>query len=415
MPADSGRRESMRSSRAQVVRRAGRGTQVVGAMALVLLVGVSTMFRIRALDRWESSRHEVVLALTEVNTVTERYSALEWSTIAGATELAKAEQDVPSLRRHFDALTATILRLAGGGEKVVQLRVAFNAYQVAVSQVFSLLHGGWYDDARRLDLLVVVPVFENLKHEVERQRREEADRASAADAAIMRDTSWMLGGALLLIVLIISALTRARILAARRQATQLAVEASEKRFRHQAYHDALTGLANRTLLFDRIDHALARCARGKPSVAVLLLDLDGFKAVNDRLGHSAGDQLLVSVAEELRQCLRPGDTVARLGGDEFAIVLEDLIRPEDAEVAAARILEALRRSMPMVGGGSRVTASIGVALAAGEETGATDLLRNADAAMYAAKRQGKNRLAVFDPDMRSVVLEPLLSLPVGGG
>ena len=117
----------------------------------------------------------------------------------------------------------------------------------------------------------------------------------------------------------------------------------ERELSHQAFHDSLTGLANRSLFADRVQRGLAGCGRTGRPLAVLFLDLDGFKAVNDTLGHGAGDRLLEQVAERLLHCVRPGDTVARLGGDEFAVLLEDLAPGEDGSAVAVRIAEALRR------------------------------------------------------------------------
>jgi diguanylate cyclase (GGDEF)-like protein/PAS domain S-box-containing protein len=176
---------------------------------------------------------------------------------------------------------------------------------------------------------------------------------------------------------------------------------------HQAFHDSLTKLPNRALLKDRIDHAVARAARRQRALAVLLLDLDGFKAVNDSLGHAAGDELLTAVADRLADCIRPTDTCARLGGDEFAILLEDLASPNDWQVVANRMLEALRRPFGLNGKEVFVRASIGVAMRGEGGEDADELLRNADVAMYMAKSQGKNRFEAFCPTMHSEMLRRL--------
>jgi diguanylate cyclase (GGDEF)-like protein len=165
----------------------------------------------------------------------------------------------------------------------------------------------------------------------------------------------------------------------------------------QAFHDALTDLPNRALFGDRLDHALARIRRGHQSVAVLLLDLDGFKQVNDSFGHDAGDQVLIAVAQRLRACLRPADTVARLGGDEFTILLEDITHLREATRVAERIENSLRTPFMVDGHETQVTTSIGIALNEPGKTGSSDLLRNADIAMYEAKRHGKARYEVFSP------------------
>ncbi len=201
------------------------------------------------------------------------------------------------------------------------------------------------------------------------------------------------------------------VLASARDATER--KALEERLEHQAFHDPLTGLPNRALFQDRLEHALARAGRDGDAVAVLYLDLDDFKVVNDSLGHQAGDELLVEVAGRLRGCLRPGDTAARLGGDEFAVLLEgvagEALRGEALRVAgegealrvAGRIGDALGTPVSLGARGSheaRANASVGVALSRpGQRAG--DLLRNADVAMYGAKAGGKARHELFDPAM----------------
>jgi diguanylate cyclase (GGDEF)-like protein/PAS domain S-box-containing protein len=175
-------------------------------------------------------------------------------------------------------------------------------------------------------------------------------------------------------------------------------KALEQQLKYQAFHDSLTGLPNRALLMDRLDHALARASRDGSTLAVLFMDLDNFKVVNDSLGHDAGDRLLVKVARRLRGCLRPEDTAARLGGDEFAVLLEGVTDEGEAVRVADRIGEALRTPFSLGAHEARADASIGVALGRpGVQAG--DLLRNADIAMYGAKAGGKARHAVFEEKM----------------
>ena len=172
----------------------------------------------------------------------------------------------------------------------------------------------------------------------------------------------------------------------------------EGRLRHQAFHDALTGLPNRALFEDRVGHAVARARRHGRGLAVLFVDLDDFKTVNDSLGHAAGDDMLRGAAERLDHCTRTADTVARLGGDEFAVLVEEAEGPTRADEVAKRIHGALEKPFTISGHELFVHASIGVALA---EHGATseELLRNADMAMYAAKGAGKGRSETFMPTM----------------
>jgi len=176
-------------------------------------------------------------------------------------------------------------------------------------------------------------------------------------------------------------------------------KALEERLRYQALHDPLTDLANRTLLLDRLAHALVRAERRGAKVAVLFMDLDNFKYVNDSMSHEAGDRLLVEVAERLRKCLRDEDTVARLGGDEFAILLEDLGREQEATAVAGQVAQALRPPITLDDREIFVTASIGVAFGTSREDRPESLLREADVAMYRAKAGGKDRHAVYHPEM----------------
>ncbi|MEZ0494549.1 diguanylate cyclase domain-containing protein [Kineococcus sp. TBRC 1896] len=176
--------------------------------------------------------------------------------------------------------------------------------------------------------------------------------------------------------------------------------AAESELQHRALHDALTGLPNRVLFHDRLEHAVTAARRGTGHVGLLYVDLDGFKAVNDGAGHDAGDDLLVQVAQLLTSCVRPGDTVARLGGDEFAIVCAGTTAEEDLVAIGARVLEALRVPFDVRGRDGRsvravVGASIGVRWCDGDgDVPAEELLRDADDAMYAAKRAGKGRVVV---------------------
>ena len=166
----------------------------------------------------------------------------------------------------------------------------------------------------------------------------------------------------------------------------------EQRMRHEALHDPLTGLANRTLLRDRLEHVLARSERGHGATAVLFIDLDNFKQVNDRHGHAAGDAVLVESARRLQSAVRPGDTVARMGGDEFVAVCEDVDIPS-ALAVGQRLQEALRPPMSAGGREHRVSASIGVALGGADPD---TLVANADAASYRAKAAGRGRIELFE-------------------
>jgi diguanylate cyclase (GGDEF)-like protein len=174
----------------------------------------------------------------------------------------------------------------------------------------------------------------------------------------------------------------------------------------QALHDALTGLPNRTLFQDRLEHALARARREQGALAVLFVDLDRFKLINDTLGHAAGDELLIQAAQRLRATLRESDTAARFGGDEFAILLED-DSTTDATHTAERVIQALQAPFDVRGREVFVSASVGIAASHAGREAAGELLRNADVAMYRAKRQGAGGYRIFEPGMQAALMERL--------
>jgi diguanylate cyclase (GGDEF)-like protein/PAS domain S-box-containing protein len=184
-------------------------------------------------------------------------------------------------------------------------------------------------------------------------------------------------------------------------------KSAELELEHQAFHDGLTGLANRALFADRVEQALERSARPGLQPAVIYLDLDGFKTVNDSLGHGAGDDLLREVAQRLTSAVRAGETVARLGGDEFAVLIEPCRRPlDDAAMAAERILQVLSTPVELGEQTVRVSASLGIA-AGSIDSDAASLLRDADVAMYRAKSAGKGQWVVYRSEMRTAAVERL--------
>jgi diguanylate cyclase len=202
-----------------------------------------------------------------------------------------------------------------------------------------------------------------------------------------------------LIALCLAALVGIRQLLAQRDLVAVRDE-----LRHQALHDALTGLPNRLLILDRTEQALARASRDRSAVAVLYLDLDGFKDINDSFGHTAGDKLLQVMSSRLAGAVRHSDTVARLGGDEFMVLLDGESAEAGPELVAERLLAVLREPIDLNGTTGRtlgVTASIGVAI--GPRRTAEELVRDADLALYRAKESGKNRFMIFESAMHSAV------------
>jgi diguanylate cyclase (GGDEF)-like protein/PAS domain S-box-containing protein len=172
---------------------------------------------------------------------------------------------------------------------------------------------------------------------------------------------------------------------------------------YQAYHDILTDLPNRSLFQDRLGLALIQAKRNKTELAVMFIDLDRFKLVNDTMGHLKGDALLQQVAQRLKACLRAGDTLARQGGDEFTVVLPDLHHHDDARVVADKFIHSLEQPFDLGGHTAHISASIGIAVYPAQGATLDELLRNADTAMYQVKREGKNGVAFFDQSARELL------------
>jgi diguanylate cyclase (GGDEF)-like protein len=228
----------------------------------------------------------------------------------------------------------------------------------------------------------------------------ELDRALAAwrsYAAMI--VGLALGGTLLLIGLAIYLIRQVFRDAARARAATLAIT-------HTAEHDFLTGLPNRLLLNDRLSQAIAVAQRHQNKVAVLFLDLDGFKQINDSLGHPIGDKLLQSVANRLGACVRGSDTVSRQGGDEFVALLSEVRQPEDAAITAGKMLRAVAEAHCIDGHEFRVTTSIGVSIYPDDGLDAETLVKNADTAMYEAKEKGRQCYRFFTPAMNLRTVEP---------
>ena len=180
----------------------------------------------------------------------------------------------------------------------------------------------------------------------------------------------------------------------------------EEQLRYDVIHDALTGLPNRTLLLDRLAQALARRTRDRSQVAVMLLDVDEFKLINDELGHAVGDKVLIELARRFESILRKGETIARLGGDEFGVVADHIRAAGGADALAKRVLSTFARPFIIAGGSRQITGSLGIAIAADAST-PNQLLRDADTAMYQVKASQTGSFAVFDASMRDTLMREL--------
>jgi diguanylate cyclase (GGDEF)-like protein len=179
-----------------------------------------------------------------------------------------------------------------------------------------------------------------------------------------------------------------------------ALRESKDKLRFLASHDPLTHLPNRFLFDERLAHALSWAKRASQQVAILFMDLDGFKSVNDTFGHSKGDQLLQEAAERLQDCMRESDTVARSGGDEFTIILENVAQAEDVVLVAKKIIACFQEPFFVDGNSTRITTSIGISLYPQDGEDGEILLKNADKAMYNAKSRGKDGFTFYSTNRR---------------
>jgi len=216
-------------------------------------------------------------------------------------------------------------------------------------------------------------------------------------ARIYSETAPAIGGAVIMAAVIITIL----VLRLRRSTAQL--EAGRASAQHLAYHDALTGLGNRVMFEERMRGAIERIKPNGEKTALLLLDLDRFKQVNDTLGHEAGDELIIQVAQRIRPLVRDADSLARLGGDEFAIVAENITSNSDIAALCNRIVQGIRKPFDLKAGQAFVGVSIGVSIADGNQADSAELTRKADIALYEAKGGGRNQYKIFEDRMNDVV------------
>jgi diguanylate cyclase (GGDEF)-like protein len=347
--------------------------------------------------------------LSQLDLLLHEESDLQWRTLADRSAPVHVAREVGAIRQQEDAILAR-LRTTLPDRQTPVLQGMVSRYHEVLDQELGLLAVSRTADALALERHATDPQFTALSRETTRLGDQAGRRARRAD----RVADLTLVVALLLATIMIGLLIRkfehvhraavqtsSELLQQERKALRQA-QLSESTIKHQALHDALTELPNRRLFTERVEQASQVETAAGQGPAVLFVDLDDFKRVNDSLGHAAGDELLVAVAERVRARLREPDTAARLGGDEFAVLL-DRGGAEAATLVARRLIAALAEPFVVAGTQVQVQASIGIAVAGDHSRGAAELLCNADMAMYAAKQQGKGRFALFEPGMDAPV------------
>lgn len=390
---------------------------------LLFPVGASVGLWLYPISGSQDARHRSVL---DSLTVTAALALVSWTTVLGAVAHAASDSPLafvvslsyPVLDLVVLTLLCIVLSGATGSRGTLAL-LAFGVMAIAVadSSFAYLTATGDYATGATADLgwvvgfavLTVAPFLSRTPvHSAKRERPLEAPSklpyvpvliATAVVSAEMYVGKRIdVVQATLAAVTVVLVLVRQYLMVRENSRLVTTLSEREQQLHHQAFHDGLTGLANRALFQDRVAHALDLHQRDTRDLAVLFCDLDDFKLVNDTLGHAAGDELLVRVAERLRGALRAGDTLARLGGDEFAVLIED---GGDPRILARQIIDATHSSYAVGGRQVTVRISVGLAIVAGEAATPTagDLLSQADTAMYAAKRTGKGCFRAFEPGM----------------
>jgi diguanylate cyclase (GGDEF)-like protein len=373
------------------VRRVALAGLAVGLAALAALTIGGTLSterataQVRESNRVSSAWERVFVQVGHEDEALHKYLAtgtsIDWLALRAA--IGSAEQSLDWLAAH------------GGSDEafqVVQLRADYGRYEHTLRAIVAAgEQGRQYEIDANVQpaALAYAALRRQAVANVERQRRELEDYLATVDAR--NRTLQSLALVVFAVDLATFALCTAILIGYQRR-----VERQAATSRHQAMHDALTGLANRVLFRDRADQALRIAARTREPVGVIALDLNGFKQVNDTLGHHSGDLLLKHVGARLADCVRDTDTIARLGGDEFAILLPNVTSVADAAEVAQRVLQAIRRPLDLDGTPAEVGGSIGVAVFPDHGDHTELLLQHADSAMYTAKR-GRLGVQVYDP------------------
>src|SRR6266508_2170354 len=365
-----------------------RGRPWLGAWLVLLaavLVAVAAGYGITRVHDYAAERGELQVLLGELETAVYHQSALEWQAIAETRLKATVVEEWHQVDKATHRLNERLAVLDSTSDDARAVHDAFHSYDTAVEQEFALLEAGRDAEAEKVDEQRVDPALTRLVETLAAARRR--DGILAEQATRRADLATLL-------ILLAAALS----IAALAWRFQRAKSRTTKRFAYQALHDPLTALPNRTLLRDRTGQAIRQADRELVPAALLLLDLDRFKEVNDTLGHHYGDPLLVQVGQRLQAALRAVDTVARLGGDEFAVLLPRIETSEGAVAVARKLQAALEEPFLLEGLSLDVEASIGLAIYPEHGNDPEELLQHADIAMYAAKETHAGFM-LFDPSL----------------
>jgi diguanylate cyclase (GGDEF)-like protein len=403
-----------------------RYSQLIALAVLVaVVVALSLLYRGLLFDSMVESETHASVAITKTfanalwpahAAFVKRAGSLERSTLAGRAELAALDRDLRQLSTGLSVVKVKIYDLNGltvystdprqiGEDRSPNpgYRRARDGYP-ASNLIYREHFDSWEGElAERHILATYVPVHVYDAEPVEAVLEVYSD-VTALIARIERG-QWtilaaVLGAMGLLYAVMQLILARYRRLLREQEGARAA---QEERIRHQAYHDSLTGLPNRASFAEHLEEAMRRAKRAGWPLALVFLDLDHFKRVNDSLGHDAGDRLLRVAAERIRRAVREADTLFRMGGDEFTVLLEDLRGPEEAAMVAGRVLEAIAEPLQLQHHEIAVTASIGIALYPRDDVVGERLVKSADTAMYRAKELGRNRYAFFAREMNERV------------
>ena len=395
------------------------------AVLVAVVVALSMLYRGLVFDAMVESESHASVALTRTfaNAVwpahaefIKRAGSLDRATLAGQPEIAALENELRRLADGLPVVKVKIYDLHGvtvfstdprqiGEDKTVnpgyqRARTGYPASNLTYRERFDAWEG---ELAERHILATYVPVHVYEAAPVEAVLEVYTD--VTALVARMERSQWTILAAVLgamAAIYLVMQLILARYQRLLREQERSRAE-QEERIRHQAYHDSLTGLPNRASFAEHLDEAMRRAKRAGWPLALLFLDLDLFKRVNDSLGHDAGDRLLRVAAERIRRAVREADMLFRMGGDEFTVLLEDVRGPEEAAMVASRVLEAMAEPLQLQHHEIAVTASIGIALYPRDDVAPERLVKSADTAMYRAKELGRNRYAFFAPEMNERV------------